>query len=62
MRPYGSFWSAESKGFPLVSFDVPTDLGIGETGTIEVTVSVPDPDFPKTYGAAQLVVRKGTDE
>lgn len=62
MRPYGSFWSVESKGFPLVSFNVPTDLEIGETGTVEVTVSDPDPDFPKTYGAAQLVVRKGAHE
>jgi hypothetical protein len=61
-RRYGSFWSATSKGFPLKSFDAPSDIGIGETGTVEVTISSPDPEFSKTYGTAHLVVQKGSDE
>jgi len=62
VRPYESFWSPQSKGFPLMAFDVPKDIKIGETGTVEVTISNPDPEFFKTYGAAHLVVRKGSDE
>lgn len=62
VRPYGGYWSSKSKGFPLLSFDVPRDIRIGEAGTVDITISTPDLEFGDRYGGAQLIVRKGSDE
>jgi hypothetical protein len=62
IKPYGSYWGADSKGFPLLSFNVPEDISIGKTGHVEVTIATPDVEFARYHGATHLVVRKGSDK
>lgn len=60
--PTSSFLGTERKGFVLQSFLVPDQIGLGEKGTVEITIITPDADFPRTYGNAKFAVNKGGDK
>jgi hypothetical protein len=60
--PVTSFWGNEKKGFTLLSFVVPGQIGLGENGAVEIIILTPDADFAKTYGDAKFVINKDSDE
>lgn len=60
--PSSSFWGPQKKGFLLQSFVVPDQIGRGENGIVEVTITIPDANFANIYGSAKLAVNKGSDE